>query len=296
MFSERGGFMLFHRPLICRVYSWVLAILCGTSWCFGQVEVAAPPVSKQDRQQMAVLLRERAEQLTHKLLDAGSQRGELLSQRGDVWFFLGEFTKSVADYEAMVEIDPQQGDSHWRRGIARFYGGKAKEAAQQFEAYHSFDDIDRENGIWRYFSQYRAYGPAKAKEGLLKYRKTDREPFPDVYRLFSDDTTPQEILAAIDKADISRDEREKRLFYAQLYIGLNHAVEGRDSEAITHLRESTANSWGPEAGYGPRYMWHVGRVNLNLLLAKQQKPDDTVGSENKSPAVPKPAASPGNGS
>jgi len=262
--------------------------------CFAQLTADKHPIPREDRKQLTDGLRKSAEQLTRQLIDADSQRNTLLSQRGDVWFFLGEFDKSVADYEAMVELDPKQGDSHWRRGIARFYAGKAKEAAQQFEAYHSFDDIDRENGIWRYFSQHRAYGPAKAKAGLLKYQKTDREPFPDVYRLFSGDTTPEKILAAINTAEISKDEREKRLFYAQLYIGLNHAVEGRDAAAIVHLRESTANPWGPAAGYGPRYMWHVGRVHLDLLLEKQTKAQN-ANSKVKPAAESQPASSPDNG-
>ncbi len=120
---------------------------------------------------------------------------------------------------------------------------------------------------------------------MLKYRKTDREPFPDVYRLFSGDTTPKKILAAINNAEISKDEREKRLFYAQLYIGLNHTVDGRNAEAIVHLRESTANQWGPAGGYGPRYMWHVGRVHLDLLLAEQEKKNSK--NDTKQSAPPK---------
>lgn len=253
--------------------------------CFGQSGPDGHPLALKDRQELTAGLQRAAEELTQKLLKDGSDRVNVLSQRGDAWFFLGEFSKSVVDYEEMVELDPAQGDSHWRRGIARFYAGQAKEAAEQFEAYHSFDDIDRENGIWRYFSQYRAYGPAKAKEGLLRYRKTDREPFPDVYRLFSGDTTPKKILAAINNAEISKDEREKRLFYAQLYIGLNHTVDGRNAEAIVHLRESTANQWGPAGGYGPRYMWHVGRVHLDLLLAEQEKRNSK--NDTKQPAPPK---------
>lgn len=263
----------------------LLSLNSTAGMCFGQPSPDDHPLSLKDRQELTAGLQRVAEELTQKLLKDDSQRVSLLSQRGDAWFFLSEFKKSVADYEEMVELDPEQGDSHWRRGIARFYAGQAKAAAQQFEAYHSFDDIDRENGIWRYFSQHRAYGPAKAKEGLLKYRKTDREPFPDVYRLFSGDTTPKEIIAAINKAEISKDEREKRLFYAQLYIGLNHAVEGRDAEAIALLRESASNQWGPVGGYGPRYMWHVGRVHLDLLLAEQEKKNSK--SEPKQSVQPK---------
>lgn len=264
----------------------VLVLASATNNCIAQPKVDDHPIPLKDRQALTAGLQKVAEQLTQKLLEDDSDQVGLLSQRGNALFFLGDFKKSVADYEKMVELDPKQGDSHWRRGIARFYAGQAKEAAQQFEAYHSFDDIDRENGIWRYFSQYRAYGPAKAKEGLLKYQKTDREPFPDVYRLFSGDTTPTKILAAIDKAEISKDEREKRLFYAQLYIGLNHAVEGRDADAIVHLRKSTANTWGPNGGYGPRYMWHVGRVHLDLLLARQKKSRGAASSEPASETKP----------
>src|SRR6185295_12287929 len=109
------------------------------------------------------------------------------------------------------------------------------------------------------FSQRRAFGKEKAQEGLLKYEKDDREPFPDVYQLFQGKRTPEEILAKIGAAKIDDDERESRLFYAHLYIGLNFAVEDKPDAAIPQLRKAVANTWGPKAGYGPSYMWHVGR-------------------------------------
>jgi len=62
-----------------------------------------------------------------------------------------------------------------------------------------------------------------------------------------------------------------RIGYAQLYIGLNYAVEKNPIKAIIHLREATANKWGPRASYGPKYMWHVGRLHYELLLAAQKK-------------------------
>jgi len=190
------------------------------------------------------------------------------SQRGDALFFLGRFKEAVADYDKMNELDPKDAASNWRRGIALFYAKRYKDAAEQFENYHSFDQVDRENGIWRYLSQHKAYGREKAREGLLKYKKDDREPFPAVYQLFAGTITPTEILNGIAQADISKQEREKRLFYAHLYIGLNHAVEQEPSEARTNLVAATKNSWGPIAGYGPTYMWHVGRLHEEILRKK----------------------------
>lgn len=193
------------------------------------------------------------------------------SRRGDACFFLGRFDDAVADYDHMNALDESQANSHWRRGIALFYAGKYKDAAAQFESYHSFDQVDRENGIWRYLSQYKAYGREKAREGLLKYEKDDREPFPSVYKLFAGTMKPDEILKQIDSADIPKEEREKRRFYAHLYIGLNHAVEGDAAAAQQHLRLSTLNKWGPAAGYGPNYMWHVGRLHEELLRKPVKK-------------------------
>lgn len=232
------------------------------------------PLSEDARLKLSEELQGEIKTLDLALKEAPDRIG-LYSRRADAHFFLGHFDKSVTDYEKMVELDAAQGPPHWRRGIARFYAKKFPAAAKQFEEYHTFDNVDRENGIWRYFSQYRAYGRKKAQAGLLKYEKTDREPFPSVYRLFSGDLTPKEVLKLIDDADISDDEREKRHFYAHLYIGLNHALEDRDKAAIEHLAKSTANRWGPRAGYGPQYMWHVGRLHYDLLISKAKKTDKT---------------------
>lgn len=211
---------------------------------------------------------EQALQTAQQKVDADPRNIDGYSQRADALFFLGRFKAAVADYDQMMQLDPKLADSHWRRGIALFYADRFRDAAAQFESYHSFDQVDRENGIWRYLSQHKAYGREKAREGLLKYEKDDREPFPSVYKLFAGSMTPQNILEPITASELSATEREKRLFYAHLYIGLNHAVEGELVAAQQHLRLSTLNNWGPVAGYGPHYMWHVGRLHEHLLRAK----------------------------
>jgi lipoprotein NlpI len=190
---------------------------------------------------------------------------DLYSQRGDALLFLGRFAEAAADYDRMVELDAARDASHWRRGIALFYAGQYDKAARQFERYHSFDNVDRENGIWRYLCQVKADGLEKARAGLLKYEKDDREPFGDVYKLFAGTIEPEAIVKRIDQADISDTEREKRKFYANLYIGLWHAAHDRPDQAEPFLKAAAANTWPANAGYGPHYMWHVGRVHYDLL-------------------------------
>ena len=285
-FSDKGRLMALqkfvHFPIVL-----LAAIAVHSAWA---AEPGDHPLPREQRESMTKELKSQLSVLTEAIKE-NPKSVRLYSRRGDVLFFLARFKESVADYEKMVELDSDQDSSHWRRGIARFYAKQYKEAAHQFEIYHSFDDVDRENGIWRYFSQYKAYGKEKAKQGLLKYKKDDRQPFPSVYRLFSGDLSSEEVLAGVRNAEISKTERFKREFYAFLYVGLNHALEGRDKEAIVQLRAATANRWGPEAGFGPNYMWHVGRLHYELLIKKQMsKPDSKEElpkkSEPKKPAKP----------
>ena len=204
-----------------------------------------------------------------ELITESPKQVSLYSRRGDAYFFTGQFEEAVADYSKMVELDPASDSSHWRRGIALFYIGKYDDAVAQFNRYHTVDNVDRENGIWRYLSQYKSKGEETARKELIKYEKDDREPFGDVYRLFADEMTGEEILKKIFTAKISPTEREKRLFYATLYIGLNYSVEGNRQQAKKYLKEAVENKWPATASYGPNYVWHVARLHYKLNQASE---------------------------
>ncbi len=213
-----------------------------------------PPVSPEAKRLSEIKI------LTSKI-KVDLKNVNLYSRRGDAYFYSGQFNKAVADYSKMVELDPRTDTSHWRRGIAYFYTEEFDKAAAQFDRYHSFDSVDRENGIWRYLSHYQSNGKEAARKELLKYDKDDREPFGDVYQLFAGTMTAEQILLKIKTAEISDSEREKRYFYALLYVGLNDAVEGRAKSAKKHLTQAAENTWAPKAGYGPHYMWEVARLH-----------------------------------
>jgi lipoprotein NlpI len=260
----------------------ILLLVAVVLWC-GQLVVSAanPTAEEQDRRR----LESAVESLSAKIA-ASPEDDKLHSQRGDALFFLGRFEEAVADYDRMVELRPELDASHWRRGIAYYYAGRYADAAAQFERYHSFDDVDRENGIWRYLSQAMDKGREAARQELLKYEKDDREPFPDVYRLFAGEITPEQILSRIAEADIGKTEREKREFYAHLYIGLHLTVLQEDERALKHLEKGAANGWAPAAGYGPHFMWRVAKLHharlKNKLTPQNSSADDRLGLMNTS--------------
>lgn len=203
---------------------------------------------------------------------------EVCSRRGDLLFFTAQFDKAVQSYEAMVQLNPQLDESHWRLGIAYFFNDQPEKAFRQFDKYHAFDDVDRENGIWRFLSQYKAAGAEAAKKQLLRYQKDDREPFPAVYRLFEGTLTPTQVLQSIP-ADLPEVERDKRLFYAELYLGLHYLVQNRRAEAKTFLKQAVDRSWPQTAGFGPHYMWQVARVQLAELQRDDSPAEAASASE-----------------
>jgi lipoprotein NlpI len=209
----------------------------------------------------------------------------LYSKRGDSLFFLAKFKEAVADYDKLVELKPELDASHWRRGIAYYYAGRYADAAAQFERYHSFDNVDRENGIWRYLSQAMEKGRDEAQKELLRYEKDDREPFGDVYRLFAGTITPEQVLENIAAAKVSDLERKKREFYAELYIGLHLSVLKHDQQALEHLAKAAANTWAPDAGYGPHYMWRVAKLHHEQLQAKLAKEQSRVSYDSSFPTT-----------
>jgi lipoprotein NlpI len=259
----------------------ILLLLAGLVCC-GQYVIAAanPSADDRDRQQ----LQESVDTLSKKIVDSPND-DELYSQRGDAQFFLGKFKEAVADYDKMVELKPELDASHWRRGIAYFYAGRYADGAAQFDRYHSFDDVDRENGIWRYLSQAMDKGRDEAQKELLRYEKDDREPFSDVYKLFAGNITPDQILANIAAAKVNEQEREKREFYAHLYIGLHLSVLKENEQAVQHLAKAADNTWAPTAGYGPHYMWCVAKLHHAQLKEELTPKQSRADFESRFPAT-----------
>jgi lipoprotein NlpI len=190
------------------------------------------------------------------------------SGRGDMRLFLGNFEGARSDYEKMIQLDPSLEVSHWRLGIAYFYLKEYDKAARQFEIYHNYDAIDRENGIWRFMSQFKSKGLRTAREGLLTYKKDDRPPYPLLYEMFAGRLKPDEVFTEIEKVNYPENYRNRVLFHATLYVGIYlELVEGNKEMAGNLLRKAFENKYGRATG---TYMWQVARLHYFQLLARSE--------------------------
>ncbi len=199
--------------------------------------------------------------------EPGSLRG--WSSRGDMRLFLGNFEGAKADYEKMVELDPKVEVSHWRLGIAYFYLEEFEKAARQFEIYHNYDAVDRENGIWRFMSQYRSDGLGTARKGLLNYEKDDRPPYPLLYEMFAGRMDPESLLSSVEKSNYPPRYKKRVLFHAHLYVGIYmEMVEKKADRAFILLKKAFENEYGRTTG---TYMWQVARIHYMQMCKKRIK-------------------------
>jgi lipoprotein NlpI len=188
---------------------------------------------------------------------------ELFSRRGDARMFLGDFRGARKDYEKMIQLEPLLKVSHWRLGITYFYLGLFKKAAHQFEIYHQHDAVDRENGIWRFMSQVQQSGVVEARQNLIKYKQSDRPPYPWLYDLFKGEMKPPVLFARIHQAKYPKGYHSRVLFHAYLYVGIYlEMVEGKITEAEKYLAQAVSNEYGRTTG---TYMWQVARIHYQQI-------------------------------
>jgi lipoprotein NlpI len=255
-----------HRLCCAAVTILGLSSLCGGL-------SADEPLSAEERAQLARRLDREIARLSEALAanpdDRTAQR--LYSQRGDAYFFRARFPEALADYEQLSRLNPELEPFHWRRGLAYYYTGRYADAARQFERYFEHDQSDRENGIWRFYAQAREHGLEAARRTMLPYEKPDRALLPEVYRLCAGTLSAAELEQKINAEDVPEAERQARQFYGNLYLGLDYVLKGETEPARRHLARAVASRWPQQAGYGPQYMWHVARLELERLPAPQPR-------------------------
>jgi len=203
--------------------------------------------------------------LAAKAVKADPRSAAAVQLRGMIHFKLGHISESIRDFDKAIELDPRRKAGHWQRGISYYYAGRFDEGRRQFEGYQSVDANDVENAVWRYLCMARKDGVAKARAAMLKIGKDTRVPMKEIYDLFLGRVKPDDVLAAAKAGDNTPDERNERLFYAHLYIGLYFETEGDKKKALEHITIAAADF---PIGH---YMWDVARVHRDLLRKEQTK-------------------------
>lgn len=229
--------------------------------------LAANPHDKQLYRTRAALYsaaedHERAIADYDRLVELDPQAAEAFDQRGSQHFMSGHVARSIDDFDRSIKLRPEQEPWHWKRGISFYYAGRYDDGRRQFEGYQTVDDNDVENAVWRYLCMARNMDVAAARNDMLSIKRDGRVPMMEVYALYSGKATPEDVLAAARAGNPSSAALNERLFYAHLYLGLYYEAAGDGARAREHLATAAESH---KIGH---YMWNVADVHSKRLGRK----------------------------
>ena len=191
-------------------------------------------------------------------------------QRGCLRCWTGNFAGSVADFDRYVALRPEVERRLWERGISQYFNGQYEAGAQQFELYQTYHDNDVENSVWRYLCQAKTVGHEEARRQLLRIKNDPRIPLMEILRLFQDQATVEDVVAAIAAGEPNASEAASRRFYGHYYLGLYFDSLGKNAEANEHLQQ--ALQVPAESPRISRYMWDVAKIHAETIAKRTTEP------------------------
>ena len=196
--------------------------------------------------------------LTASLLAQTPANPQAVFNRAVSDFENGRIAESASGFDSVAKLVPNIAPELWQRGIALYYAGRYEDCRAQFESHRTVNPNDVENAAWHFLCVARAQSPQKARAALLPVGPDARVPMREVYQMFRDALTPEQVLAAAG-------ERPEAQFYAHLYIGLYFEAMGNAGRALEHIKTAAADRFAQGGGY----MHMVARVHLNLIQRRK---------------------------
>jgi lipoprotein NlpI len=200
-----------------------------------------------------------------RLLEMNPQQPRLLEIRGTEYFKLRKFKEAIADFDQECKLEPAREPWHWKRGLAYYYAGQYDKGRDQFQQYHNREDNDVENAVWRVLCMARMkdVGLKKAQAEILVVRRDPRVPMMEAYALFAGKAKPEDVTQAIERGQPDEQERNSRVFYGNLYLGLYFDMTGQSKRAAEHLKIAVEHPI-------EHFMWDIAKLHLGTLSARKE--------------------------
>lgn len=160
--------------------------------------------------------------------------------RGNVYFGLRDYTRSVADYSKAISLGDESDHVMYRRGHARFYGGQLAAAAEDFAKASQSKQADADAALyaelWRVWTQKRlGITPDAAQQALARAKPGGDWPRPALAMLHGL-MTPEQALATLDSK--KGDERDMALVEGYFYVGQNYYAQGDKTKAAEFFNKA----------------------------------------------------------
>lgn len=180
------------------------------------------------------------------------------------------FSEAYDAFDAVLEIDPNESYAYFNRGIALYYGKRAKLGVEDLLKFYSFDKNDPFRIAWLYILEREVYGKQYAVEHMAERRSKIGDDVPwgiEILDFMSGEVDSNQLINTIRYADIPKVEKSRRLCEAYFYMAKMAEFEGEFKLAydLLHLCVSTEVTGYLEYRYA---LMEINRFERQEMIAK----------------------------
>lgn len=161
-------------------------------------------------------------------------------ERGMQRFVDNNIAGSIRDFDKAVQLNPGIEPRLWQRGISYYYAGEFTKGVKQFEIHRTVNPHDVENATWHFICVAKTEGIDAARKKLIEIdtKRDRRVPLKEVYEYYAGRAKADDVLVA------AKDAGPRAQMYAHLYLGLYAEATGDAEAAKKHMRASAAVEMG----------------------------------------------------
>lgn len=175
----------------------------------------------------------------------------------DIYLRTGKLEWSARLFDRFVKAEPDAKPEMWQRGIALYFIGDYKRAAEQFEVHRKVNPNDVENAAWHFLCIAKADSFEAATKELLPAPNDSRAPMDEVLQMLKTGDTDS-VIARVEEFAADSEARESAEFYGDFYLGLYADAKGNQAEAKKYLDRAAD-------GAEHHYMGDIARVYAKYL-------------------------------
>jgi len=158
------------------------------------------------------------------------------NNRGVAWRGKGEYDRAIADYDQAIRLDPNHANAYYNRGVAHFGRGEWSAAAPDFARFHELNTRNAYAVLWQALTGMRQPEPGWAQR-LEEQSQGLGQGWPmPVLRFYAGQLTADQVLAAAVDPDPVK--QQDHLCGAAFYLGEWKLVHGQAREATEDLKKA----------------------------------------------------------
>jgi lipoprotein NlpI len=154
-----------------------------------------------------------------------------------------DFDRAYEAFDSVNELKPNYHFAFFSRGIALYYGDRAKLATEDLQRYLSFSPNDPYRIIWQYIAESKM-----DRVSALAHLKENEPHAPaddwatSVIKLYLGELSERAFLQTLDMGISSDDDRAKRLCEAYFYLAKHKSQLGDEAAAAQYYRLSLSTN------------------------------------------------------